>query len=33
MSNRPRARHRHTFTKYKMHLSIIMVTCVKHGYI
>ena len=27
--NRPSPRHRHKYTKYKMCLSIIMVTCIK----
>ena len=27
--NRPRPRHGHRYTKYKMHLSMMMVTCIK----
>ena len=26
--NRPRSRHGHKYTKYKMRLSIMMVTCI-----
>ena len=27
--NRPRSRHGHNYTKYKMYLSIMMVLCIK----
>ena len=26
---RPRRRHRHTYTKYKMYLSMMLVVCIK----
>ena len=27
--NRPRSRLRHTYTKYKMYLNIMMISCIK----
>ena len=29
--NRPRPRHGHKYTKYKMYLSIMMVICIKQN--